>query len=332
MSIYKKSAKLALLFVLIFLLVQIRHHTFPVQGQGINYSVYMPLIQNGGQTGNLDNLGTVEHADGVGVGAYGTTLTQPINVDISSVTAPATPLPAGVQALAGYYQIRADADTYVSPTAPFVLAFPIPAGSPTGNLALGVLLPGEDYLDWEPSEPVWDFLEGKYDSARNLFLTTIPFLAQDGHTFVLVDHPDIPSVPIQHLPARVTGASSGNFVVICRGFHHGECPEAAEDQVGSLLDELYTTFSDLSYPEPRLRALIEPLEWPPNAPAPAFWQYAIYLEPLLNCRIGTVNIIKEPANWSCVRTIGQVALPTRATGTKRSFTNTSMPCSLGSSK
>ena len=226
----KKSRFLTGNLLLLVLLIQL-WHSASARDHGSNQLVYLPVMQRIDQSTNLDNRGTVVHPDGVGIGAYGTTLPHPIHVEIAATAVPTTPFPAGVQALAGYYDISANKNIYVSTTAPFVLAFPVPAGAPTGNLAAGVLMTEEADPDGETYEPVWSFLDGKYDSARNLFLTTIPFLSQNGLTFVLVEHPDIASPPNQSLPAHKTGDSSTNFVVHCRGFYAGECP-AVHDKVG----------------------------------------------------------------------------------------------------
>lgn len=252
-------------------------------------TVYLPIVVNGSGTtvgGTLDNGGTVEGPDGAGVGAFTNTLTAsgPVVVSISNTAAPTVTFPVQTQVVGEFYQIGADRPVYVSPAEPFILAFPVPSGVSTTNLALAVLSSGEGVADAAGNTLAWTLLEGKYDPAQNLFLTTIAGLTQEGNTFALVTHPDFDSTANNTLAAFLQPNSPSRtqfdlFNVKCVYFSNAnDCTTATEDTVAAYLTGIYGRIhQDLGFPEPRLQNLIGTLEYDPHMLSSL--GYTVYIEP-----------------------------------------------------
>ena len=150
----------------------------------------------------------------MGLGALANSLSGPITVSIAQTVAPTETMPSQAQVLSDYFQIGTTSVVSLTTDSPLILAFPVPAGANTANLALALLEFGAGYLDVESSAPAWIFLEGMYDPVKNLFLTTLASLDQAGETIALVDHPDFDS-PLQrragefkpHLRSRKSSSS-----------------------------------------------------------------------------------------------------------------------------
>ncbi len=251
--------------------------------------VYLPVVMGGsGSTGGgtLDNGGTVAGPDGVSVGAFTDTLTLsgPVVVTISKTSAPTPTFPAQTQVVGEFYQVSAGAAVYVAPVEPFILAFPAPSGVSTTNLALAVLSSGEGVADADKDILAWTLLEGKYDLAQNLFLTTIAGLTQEGNTFVLVTHPDFDStansaVSAVFRPNAPSRTQFDLFNVKCVYFSNAnDCTAATEDAVAGYLTDIYDHIhGDLGFNKPRLRNLIETLAFDPHMLSSL--GYTAYIEP-----------------------------------------------------
>jgi hypothetical protein len=97
--------------------------------------------------GNLANGMTVTGTDGVAIHALNSTLSAPIDVFIAAAAPPVEPMWPNTQVVGNYYQLRANQDTRVSATRPFVLSFPVPSGADTTHLALAARVVSEDILD-----------------------------------------------------------------------------------------------------------------------------------------------------------------------------------------
>lgn len=239
-----------------------------------------PVADMGG--GTLENGGTVQGPDGVGLGALEDTLSAPIEVSIARATAPTTALPAMAQVVSEFYTLGAGQDVAVSTESPFIVAVPVPAGADTQRLALAVLGSGERVNDADPSVQAWSFLEGRYDPAQNIFLTTIAGLTVQERTIVLTVHPDFESPPNRApvmAPARSNRPEGDLFRVKCVHFTAPmECTAAIESQVATFVTELYGHIQqNKGFEEPRLRYLHETLDYNPNSLSSL--GYTVYIEP-----------------------------------------------------
>jgi hypothetical protein len=248
-------------------------------------NIYLPIVMNPAAAGPADvliNGGKVESPDGVGVGALASTLDAPLQVSISVTTPPASAVPAPAQVLSGFYQIGAEEDVLVLPENPFILAFPVPAGANTTNLALAVFQSGEGINDVEAGVDDWTFLEGMVDPGQNLFLTTIAGVRKDGEIFTLVEHPDFESPRNDGVggPSRVNGSQSPEFdlfTVRCVGLSGVACSDATKATVAGYLTDIYNHIhQDLGFNEPRLRYMNETLDYDPHSFSAL--GYSAYLE------------------------------------------------------
>ena len=177
------------------LLMQLISQPAAAQGATIGPVIYLPLVSNGitNFDGTLSNGGEYLGAGGLGLGALANSLSAPITVSITSAAVPGLALPAHVQAVSAYYQIAAGSNVEISPAEPFILAVPVPSGANTANLAVALLQSSDGFFDINAAATEWTFLDGKYDPAKNLFLTTLTSLTQAGETIALVEHPDLAS-------------------------------------------------------------------------------------------------------------------------------------------
>jgi len=238
--------------------------------------------QGSGQTGSLENGGTFEGPGGARLGALAGSLEAPIEVTIAVTGAPTISLPAPAQRLGDYFHISGGEKVYTSPEEPLILALPIPLGAATDHLALA-LLPFEEEMDDVPAgAAAWIYQEGKVDSSRNLFLTTLENLSQAGHSLALVEHPDFDSPPHDAPSAAGTGmarAASANFRAMCVNFTNpGECTPTTESEVAIFMSQVYTRIQDeLGFNRPRLRYLSETLHYDPNSLTST--GYVVYIEP-----------------------------------------------------
>lgn len=279
-----KSYGLFLLVTLGMLLVGIMGYR-AVQA-GSNEYTFLPLIKGGGSnpppgsSNTLANGGHVDWPDGGGIAALSDTLSAPVEVSITVVSDPGYDLPEDTQVMGSYYEVWADADTAVSTGSPFIIAFPIPANVSLDHLGLAVLLPAESALDSGPlADFGWQLLAGQVDVANRLFITTLPFLAQDGRVFVLISHPDLISPANSQQAALNREPDTSLFSVECRPFYYHLCNEATKSQLEGLLQDIHTAFDSLGYPEPRLKNLVAELDYPPSSGSLASLGYTVYIEP-----------------------------------------------------
>ena len=214
----------------------------------------------------LENGGAVMGPDGVELRALSDTLAAPIEVFLSTGSAPAETLPAEVTPRGDFFNIRAGADTYVSTIRPFVVSVPVPSGADTGRLVLAALVPADKATDVTVTGRVWLFIDGIYDPDRNAFITTIPFLAGDGRTFALVEHPDGDSSvaggsgagarPVE-VPNDDVPMVGFDFFVRCRGLLPAECSQGVLADVADRLEEARFQLTSMNYFEPRLAVEVQ---------------------------------------------------------------------------
>lgn len=248
-------------------------------------NIYLPIVMKPAAAGPADvlvNGGKVEGPDGVGVGALTGTLDAPVQVSISATAPPTTTVPAPAQVLSGFYQIGAGEDVFVLPESPFILAFPLPGGANTANLALAVLQSGEGINDVDAGIADWTFLEGMVDPGRNLFLTTIAGFRKEGEIFTLVEHPDFESPPNDGVGglSRESGGRSpvfDLFTVRCVGLTGVVCSDVTKATVAGYLTDIYNRIHlDFGFNEPRLRFMNETLTYDPHSFGSLV--YSAYLE------------------------------------------------------
>jgi len=248
-------------------------------------TIYLPVINNQSSpfTGSLSNGGVYIGAGGVGLGALDTSLTGSITVTIVKTGAPSPTMPPRAQIISDYYQVSADTQVPLSPDSPLILAFPLPPGANTTNLALAVFQADPGLIDFDGTTPSWYFLEGVYDPAKQLFLTTIAGLDQAGMTIALVDHPDLesPSNTAAANKASLAQPQVQQFVVTCLNFTNpADCTTTTEITVEGYLGDIYNHIQgDLGFQKPRLRYLdnsidlrFSPNQWAANG-------YKAYIEP-----------------------------------------------------
>ncbi len=259
--------------------------TAAAQAPTTGSTIYLPMVNNQSSpdSGNLSNGGVYIGEGGVGLGALDTSLTGPITVAIVKTSAPAPAMPPKAQIISDYYQVSADTQVPLSPDSPLILAFPLPPGANTANLALAAFQADPGLSDFDGPTPSWYFLEGVYDPAKQLFLATIAGLDQAGMTIALVDHPDFNS-PSNDAAANMASSAQPQvqqFVVTCLNFTNpADCTTTTEITVEGYLGNIYNHIQvDLGFQKPRLRYLdnsidlrFSPNQWAANG-------YKAYIEP-----------------------------------------------------
>lgn len=229
--------------------------------------------------GTLDNGGVVSGPDGIGIGAPAASLTSPVEVALASTNPPTVTLPAPAQALGIYVHISAAVPTYVSPQNPLVLAFPVPQGVDSAHLALAILQPFDQIDDVEATRPYWSFLEGMYDPAQELFLTTGAAVTTEGETYVLVEHPGYDSPSTAAAAAGSIDGTSSAYTVECVNFTNTtDCTSDTESQAATLLAAFEQHLQgDLGFAPPHLRNTIQIISFVP--PSVTVTGYKAYIEP-----------------------------------------------------
>ena len=263
------------------------------QGGNAGSTLYLPAIFNYvSPHGSLSNGGIYVGEGGVGLGALANSLAGPIDVTIVQTVAPTQILPARAQILSDYYQVKASTDVALSTDSPLILAFPVPAGANTSNLALALLRPIVRVLDSAASIPAWTFLEGKYDPNKGLFLTTLTSLEQNGETNALVDHADFasPTNPAPLTSTRIMRPGALQFMVQCVNFPNPtDCTSSIETTVADELSQIYTHIkTELLFDEPRLRFLDNTLNFNPNSLSSL--GYMAFIEPSTDGYCDTANV------------------------------------------
>jgi hypothetical protein len=242
--------------------------------------VFIPLVFGlpPAHQGTLDNGGVVSGPDGISIGAPAGSLTSPVEVALASTNPPTVTLPAPAQALGTYVHISAAAPTYVSPQNPLVLAFPVPQGADAAHLALAVLQPFEQFHDVEATRPYWGFLEGLYDPAQELFLTTSAALTSKGETYVLVEYPGYDSPSTAAAAAGSIDRPSSAYTVQCVNFTNTiDCISTTESLAAALLVGFENHLQgDLGFAPPHLRNSLQIISFVP--PSVTVTGYKAYIE------------------------------------------------------
>lgn len=192
-------------------------------------------------------------------------LEQAVEVFIDPVTAPEVPLPATVRPLGEFFRFGANQDTYGEEN-PFVVALPVPEEVDTSKLALGILLQPEDVTESDLDRPFWQIVEGVYDAESGYFITTLPFLAEDGRIVVLLatDSYTAPNLnPIATLEGQQLDTEY-TFRASCVSFDDAEvnnrsitCNATDRADLKTALDTAFQDYDGLGFVKPYLRRSID---------------------------------------------------------------------------
>jgi len=221
----------------------------------------------GGPT--LEPGGLVEVLDGVRLAASDEAFDHAVELDVMPTEAPlaTTPLPPGVTAVGEAFRLAGDRDAYAVGDALIVIGVPVPAGTPTDDLALAVLEPPDALDDGDGETPEWVILPGTFDPATETLAVALGAILDDGRTMLLVRSPDHDSVAT----AGAAGVDRSFGIVIedgfrvrCVGFSGGACTAADRSSTEATLDDVYASWVDgLGFPEPRLNRRVEIDSWLP---------------------------------------------------------------------
>jgi hypothetical protein len=220
---------------------------------------------------SLASGGFVEVLDGIRLAASEDALDEPVALDVAKVEAPfaATPLPPGVQAVGEPFRLAGDRDAYAVGDALIVIGVPVPAGTPTDDLALAVLQPPDALDDGDGVTSEWVLLPGTFDAETETLAVGLGAILSEGRTMVLVRSADYDSVAPARArspgidPAVIVEFEEG-FRVRCVGFSSGACTAADRSSTEAALDEAYAAWVEgLGYPEPRLVRRVTLDSWAP---------------------------------------------------------------------
>jgi len=226
-----------------------------------------PAPPPGGPT--LEPGGLVEVLDGVRLAASDEALTEALELEAESTEAPldVTPLPPGVEAVGEAFRLAGDRDAYAVGDALIVIGVPVPAGTPTDDLALAVLEPADAVDDGDGENPEWVLLPGTYDADTATLAVGLGAIMDDGRTMLLVrspDHDSVATASAEGVDRSFTIVIEDGFRVRCVGFSGGACTAADRSSTEATLDGVYAAWTEgLGYPEPRLIRRIEIDSWFP---------------------------------------------------------------------
>jgi hypothetical protein len=238
--------------------------TAPIFGsQALTFTVRLPLVmtQPFVATGTLSNGGVVTGPDGVKIGAVVEALPAPLPVAIVPANPPAEPLLSPSTQLGNYYRISAQRKAVQPLAKSFILALPVPQGADTTRLAVAVHTSNTNLLDAaNPSGYHWELVPGVYDATNRLLLMQFPYLAPEGETVTLVQHPDM--VTLRKGAGGQLGLSNiqvGSFIAAC---HNLACELSIKSQVENELESNRIEFSaHFSYPPHACRARTRICRW-----------------------------------------------------------------------
>jgi len=239
----------------------------------------------------LDSGGFVEVLDGIRLAASEDALAGPVELDVASTDPPFgdTPLPPGVQAVGDPFRLGGDRDAYAVGDALIVIGVPVPAGTPTDDLALAVLQPPDGLDDGDGERAEWVLLPGTFDPESDTLAVGLGAIMSEGRIMVMVrspDHDSAPPVDGDRLDPAQTIVLGDGFVVRCVGFSAGFCTAADRASTAAALDEAYAAWVDgLGFPEPRLnRRLLAIESWFPLRISVGAFEYELRSFARSECR------------------------------------------------
>lgn len=205
MNAFKRHSLIAGLMMCALLMGIVRFQAVRA-GSGSEF-VYLPAVLTSGsstpmppdpEAQELVDGGTISGVDGVTIGAVSGVLNAPLSVTISQDAAlaynssPTLTLSGGVTPYGHYYRLYADREVFSAGTATFILGLPVPSGTLTHTLGIALYEPPDG-----TNSPGWYFLTGLYDVDHNLMLVSLPHIATEARTAVLISHPSLSSPPNQ---------------------------------------------------------------------------------------------------------------------------------------
>jgi hypothetical protein len=220
------------------------------QGTTSPSDLYLPVILTGGvpasTSGTLQDGDILAGPDGLLLGAVGGTLISPVQLTVTRIGAPATPLDPDVTPLSDFYNLQADRDLYTPADHPLLIGLPVPDGVDTTHLAMAVLVPPDHIPFSDDGLPHWFLFRGNYDVPNELLVAAIGGLSSSGYQLALVDAPN--QTPL--VPASASQLSPQthlvSFEVLCSSHYSGtQCGDAQTDKVAVELSNAYDDFQDL---------------------------------------------------------------------------------------
>ncbi|HFQ60889.1 MAG TPA: hypothetical protein ENK39_01135 [Epsilonproteobacteria bacterium] len=254
----------------------------------------------------LENGGSIKGIDGIVIEAFKDSIDEAITVEMKVASVPMLSLPSSTKAQGKFYRFNASKDVYASSS--FLVAIPVPKDVDTKHLALAILLQSEDRVLHETqAEDVWDVLSGVYSSENNYFIATLPFLAKDGRTLVLVSSSKYDSPTLKGKQKKLkssykhTAESDIGFKVNCDRFDDAEfnnrnttCSNIDETDLELALQDAYTDMKNLGFADPYLTREIDAdaSSYTPNNANIVFGHYLAKLLPIRD-----VNATQK--RWPC---------------------------------
>jgi len=265
----------------------------------------------------LEPGGVVAGAGGSWLAATEGALAAPIFIDITSVDEPTrdVPLTVGVRAVGEAFYVAANVTAGASPTNPFVLLLPVPAGADPERLAVAVLdsesvyAPPDD--DAGSLQATWTYIDSVVEDA--FIAAPIVGLAPNGFTAVVVEHDAFDS----RAPDVTTSVTplAESFTAVCGpGFDDAPetCTAADRDLLAAMLEEAYLQLTALGFTDdPRLARASGGFELylVGGLPIGVTWvpgPYRIELRPLSTVPAGTTGMFSSSSGnvWIAIGTGG----------------------------
>jgi hypothetical protein len=230
---------------------------------GRNTTLYLPIVSDSRPplpytTGSLEDASTLSGLDNVTIGAVQGTLTTTLTVTIGYTTAPTQTLPGGSQHHGHFYSLSADRFIFKHGADSLILGLPVPTGVSTDTLGIALYKEGE-----ATAAADWSLLVGRYDTAHNLMLATLPYIDVESITAVLISHPALSS-PINNPPDTNTVTRSqtddaAQFELLCLlsdPSQQTSC-ESNKAVVESELQAFYGQMKSQNYAQPFLQTQAE---------------------------------------------------------------------------
>lgn len=207
----------------------------------------------------------VEGEDGATLGATTGAVDDRIEVSIRSADADAaTDAPLRVERVGGAYRFASDEQVVTDTEHPFVVGLPVEAAEPAEDLAIAMLLPGEEgHGDPVPdledhgegaSDDRWAFRRAFYDAERGLLLTTLHSLSEEGRVMRLVRDETFETrestVPSEAEPLSAA-QSDPTFEMRCHPSDFGNvnfsCGQLDRDAAADLFEKAYEDFTSVGF-------------------------------------------------------------------------------------
>ena len=261
------------------------------------YQIFMPATAN--ETADLDppddeqppnvmptmqllqNNNSIQSNYGAILGALEGTLPEPIDSYIVAVSPPITVPHESLKTVGHYYAMGTITTSLVTtPSAPFVVALPVPDGVDGSQLAAALYMKVDNADDAEPAEE-WEWLTvvGAYDDEAKLFSFTLNELSIEPLLAVLVTHPN--HIQIEPDATLASGqnasATATQFRVQCSSRltpEHPLCSVEVRSDVAEALLTAYQDFLALGFKEPAL--LSRRPYYKPGDPQPKIEQTQTY--------------------------------------------------------